>query len=31
MQRYVGRRKCKEINLLAYEFSGREAEDFELV
>jgi enoyl-CoA hydratase/carnithine racemase len=31
MQRYVGRRKCKEINLLAYEFSGREAEDFGLV
>jgi len=30
MQRFVGRRKCKEINLLAYEFSGREAEDWGL-
>jgi len=31
MQRYVGRRKCKEINLLAYEFSGRDAEEWGLV
>ncbi len=30
MQRYVGRRKCKEINLLAYEFSGRDAEEWGL-
>ncbi|MCP5042133.1 MAG: enoyl-CoA hydratase/isomerase family protein, partial [bacterium] len=30
MQRYVGRRKCKEINLLAYEFSGRDAEGWGL-
>ena len=31
MQRFVGRRKCKEINLLAYEFNGRDAKDFGLV
>ncbi len=31
MQRYVGRRKCKEINLLAYEFSGAVAEEWGLV
>ncbi len=30
MQRYVGRRKCKEINLLAYEFSGGDAENWGL-
>jgi enoyl-CoA hydratase/carnithine racemase len=30
MQRYVGRRKCKEINLLAYEFSGNDAEEWGL-
>ncbi len=31
MQRFVGRRKCKEINLLAYEFDGRKAEALGLV
>ena len=30
MQRYVGRRKCKEINMLAYEFTGRDAEEWGL-
>jgi enoyl-CoA hydratase/carnithine racemase len=30
MQRYVGRRRCKEINLLAYEFSGRDAKQWGL-
>ncbi len=30
MQRFVGRRKCKEINLLAYEFSGDDAKEWGL-
>ena len=30
MQRFAGRRRTKEINLLAYEFSGRQAEQWDL-
>jgi enoyl-CoA hydratase/carnithine racemase len=30
MQRFTGRRRAKEINLLAYEFSGRQAEQWNL-
>lgn len=30
MQRFAGRRRTKEINLLAYEFSGRQAEEWDL-
>jgi enoyl-CoA hydratase/carnithine racemase len=30
MQRYAGRRRTKEINLLGYEFSGRQAEQWDL-
>lgn len=30
MQRFVGRRRAKEINLLAYEFTGRQAEHWDL-
>jgi enoyl-CoA hydratase/carnithine racemase len=31
MQRFVGRRKCKEINLIGYEFDGCQAEELGLV
>jgi len=30
LQRYAGRRRTKEINLLGYEFSGRQAEEWDL-
>jgi enoyl-CoA hydratase len=30
MQRFVGRRRAKEINLLAYEFTGRQAAEWDL-
>jgi enoyl-CoA hydratase/carnithine racemase len=30
MQRFAGRRRTKEINLLAYEFTGRQAEQWDL-
>ncbi len=31
LQRYAGRRRTREINLLGYEFSGRQAEQWDLV